>query len=149
MCNKGIEMNRIGEISLRLYELLDLVSEEVLVFVGQTLAFDSTELDRCLSVYREVRGLVPFFDDEGVKIKLEVDFEIYDLMVVGETNFEDCVDLAFNNWENWLGFSVEGDTLMMWGSEIVLLYVLREMSLWGSSHVDVLTNIGHEMLMYT
>ena len=149
MCNKGIEMNRIGEISLRLYELLDLVSEEVLVFVGQTLAFDSTELDSCLSVYREVRGLVPFFDDEGVKIKLEVDFEIYDLMVVGETNFEDCVDLAFNNWENWLGFSVEGDTLMMWGSEIVLLYVLREMSLWGSSHVDVLTNIGHEMLMYT
>lgn len=149
MCNKVIEIKWIGAIMLKLYELLEQVSEEVLVYVGQTLAFDTVELENCLSVYREARGMVPFFDEEGIKIKLEVDFEIYDLMVVGKTNFEDCVDLAFNNWENWLGFSVEGDTLMMWGSEIVLLYVLREMSLWGSSHVDVLTNIGHEMLMYT
>ena len=131
-----------------MYELLDQVSEDVLVYVAQSLSFDSSELSRCLGVYRELEGVVPFYNEEGMQIKLEVDFEIYDLMVVGQTNFENCVDLAFNNWESWLGFSIEGDTLLMWGSEIVLLYVLREMSVWGSSHVEVLTNIGHEMLMY-
>ena len=131
-----------------MYELLEQVSEDVLVYVAQSLSFDGEELTRCLKVYRELGEIVPFYNEEGMKIKLEVDFEIYDLMVVGQTNFEDCVDLAFNNWESWLGFSIEGDTLLMWGSEIVLLYVLREMSVWGSSHVDVLTNIGHEMLMY-
>lgn len=146
--HKKIETNRMGEFALKVYEVLNGLNLGMFGYVAEALHFDEIDYEVCLSVLDEVRGMVHHFNDEGIEILLEIDHEVADLMVVGRTDFEDCVDLAFNNWESWLGFSIESDTLKMWGAEVVALYVLREMSLWGSSHEEVLTNIGHEMLAY-
>lgn len=133
---------------MKLIELLKMTNWEAIEMKAFKLGYKKDELNKLKKTWEEL--LITKFKENKNLMLIKMDVAGYDLGVheniyiygLEKGNEIDDIDLSFYKKNEWLGFVISKKTLFMLSKEEILLFCMREMSLWDIERENNLEKIG-------